>query len=500
MRNRHANSLVTVDRRHRLGAGARAGFAQYRHPQHRYPLHRPHLQDAGRMAGAPRASAQADSLRRRSAAHAAEDAAAPAGVRHASRTAPTRSRRCCSKPCPATIWAAISTARSGRRRPTVSRPSPRPTATGHYGRLEHIRDRPASRRACINLASRASWSSPTTWWATTTPSRRRTISARRREQLWDFGPAQPATVELHPGGGFSAIAARREPGAHRRHRRSGGGTQTFLLAAVDDRIKFAAPVNMLSAIMQGGCDCENSPNLRLDTFNVEFGAMMAPRPMMMVSATGDWTQQHAARGIPRGQGDLRTLRPAAQHRGHPDRRAPQLQPRQSREAVYRFFAKHVLRRNRGRQDQGKSNPRIEKLRDMLALFNRKLPANALDLQRDVRPVGRARKRQPARSPTGEVREMLQLALGRRVAEARDRGNARARASCLPGRARATVSPELSAPGQGSRSSSFTPTAPKPRARARNTPRCQDRAPDLHHRRLSDRRRRGAAQTRRPRCS
>ena len=39
---------------------------------------------------------------------------------------------------------------------------------------------------------------------------------------------------------------------------SGGGTQTFLLMATDDRIKAAAPVNMISAIMQGN-GCEEAP-------------------------------------------------------------------------------------------------------------------------------------------------------------------------------------------------------------------------------------------------
>src|SRR5260370_42399809 len=71
---------------------------------------------------------------------------------------------------------------------------------------------------------------------------------------------------------------------------SGGGTQTFLLTAVDDRVKFSVPVNMISVIMQGGGICENAPGLRFDPFNVECGAMMAPRPMLMVSATGDWTK------------------------------------------------------------------------------------------------------------------------------------------------------------------------------------------------------------------
>ena len=71
---------------------------------------------------------------------------------------------------------------------------------------------------------------------------------------------------------------------------SGGGTQTFELAAVDDRIAAAVPVNMISAYMQGGCLCENGPGLRVGTDNVEIGALMAPRPLLLVSATGDWTR------------------------------------------------------------------------------------------------------------------------------------------------------------------------------------------------------------------
>jgi hypothetical protein len=70
---------------------------------------------------------------------------------------------------------------------------------------------------------------------------------------------------------------------------SGGGTQTFLLAAADPRVAAAVPVNMISLHMQGGCLCENPPGLRLDTTNVEIAATIAPRPMLMISATGDWT-------------------------------------------------------------------------------------------------------------------------------------------------------------------------------------------------------------------
>ena len=75
---------------------------------------------------------------------------------------------------------------------------------------------------------------------------------------------------------------------------SGGGTQTFLLGAVDSRVAVAAPVNMISAHFQGGCICENAPLLRLDLTNVEIGALMAPRPLLLVSTSGDWTAKTPA--------------------------------------------------------------------------------------------------------------------------------------------------------------------------------------------------------------
>ena len=72
---------------------------------------------------------------------------------------------------------------------------------------------------------------------------------------------------------------------------SGGATQTFALMAVDSRVKAAAPVNMISSTMQGGCVCENAPLIRLNNSNMEIGALMAPRPLLLVSATGDWTRE-----------------------------------------------------------------------------------------------------------------------------------------------------------------------------------------------------------------
>ncbi|MCX7924351.1 MAG: hypothetical protein N2554_00905 [Fimbriimonadales bacterium] len=73
---------------------------------------------------------------------------------------------------------------------------------------------------------------------------------------------------------------------------SGGGTQTFLLSALEPHLSCAAPVKMVSSLMQGGCLCENAPLLRLFAGNPEIAALTAPRPMLLISDSGDWTRDN----------------------------------------------------------------------------------------------------------------------------------------------------------------------------------------------------------------
>ena len=119
---------------------------------------------------------------------------------------------------------------------------------------------------------------------------------------------------------------------------SGGGTQTFMLAAADPRVAAAVPVNMISLHMQGGCLCENPPGLRLDTTNVEIAATIAPRPLLMVSATGDWTAEtleveypavRAIYALAGAQDRVSAVRFTAEHNYNKD----------SREAMYGWMAR-----------------------------------------------------------------------------------------------------------------------------------------------------------------
>lgn len=164
---------------------------------------------------------------------------------------------------------------------------------------------------------------------------------REREKLWGV---HPFALQLHtslravdflcslPGVDPERIGC---TGA------SGGGTQTFALAAVDPRVKVAAPVNMISSTMQGGCLCENAPILRLENSNMEVGALMAPRPLLMVSASGDWTRETPRTEFPAIR-DIYALYGAADSVENVPLDYGHNYNRDSREAVYRFFGKHLI--------------------------------------------------------------------------------------------------------------------------------------------------------------
>ena len=78
---------------------------------------------------------------------------------------------------------------------------------------------------------------------------------------------------------------------------SGGGTQSFMLAALDERIRVAFPAVMVGTEMQGGCVCENAPHLRVGTSNIGICALVAPRALGMTGAD-DWTLHIEERGLP----------------------------------------------------------------------------------------------------------------------------------------------------------------------------------------------------------
>ncbi len=166
---------------------------------------------------------------------------------------------------------------------------------------------------------------------------------------------------------------------------SGAGSHTVLVTALDARIKVSAPVVAISSYFYGGCPCESGMPIHAcagRTDNVEIAAMAAPRPQLLVSDGGDWTDKTP-------EHDFIYLQKMYDWYSKKDNISNVHLPTEKhdygfnkRVAVYNFMAKYLnlnmmAIRNDGKIDESKITIEQEKAMYVFGDNGEKLPAHAI---------------------------------------------------------------------------------------------------------------------------
>ena len=126
---------------------------------------------------------------------------------------------------------------------------------------------------------------------------------------------------------------------------SGGAIQGLLLGAADQRVRVLSLVSMISSLSMGHCPCEIEgfyyQKGEFVTDHSEISALIAPRPLQIISNGKDWTRYFPKLGAPMIQNIYGLFEKGSQFDAvHFPLEGHDFGPSKRRE-LYRFFQKHL---------------------------------------------------------------------------------------------------------------------------------------------------------------